>query len=372
MAFQIKDFRSIVSSMVNWMKATQNKLTDFNQGSVVRTMVEAPAAEIDELYQQMLIGLTEAIPVSVYNSFNFAAITELAASGMIRVNVTSSAAPNTIAAGTTFVPATGAISYEAVNDVTVAPGSTYADVLVICNLPGTVGNILAGAVFTVEPAIPGFVSASNLAGFVSGVDTESAEARKNRFNAFIAALPRGTVAAIKYALNNLVFLTDANGNKIERVVSSEVIEPWVADNSQPIAQVNCYVHNGVGGTSSTLVNRAIEVIQGYYDANGVAVPGWKAAGVKLNLFAASESSVAVSGALTAASGYDEATLIDRAEQAIYTYIMSLGIGETLIKAQLITLVKNLDGVANIKLTLPADDVTANAQTKIIPGAIALT
>jgi uncharacterized phage protein gp47/JayE len=371
MAFQIKDFTSIVASMVNWMKATQQKLTDFNVGSVARTLVEAPAAEIDELYQQMFIGLKEAIPVSVYNSFGFDAVTELPATGLIRVQVTAAAVPITIPAGTTFSLAFGDVTYSSNNDVVIAAGSTFADVLVTCSVPGAAGNILAGQSFSAEPAIGGFQSAENLAAFVSGVDTENEQDRKNRFNAFIAALPRGTVAALTYGLN-LAYLTDANGNKTERVVSSSIIEPWVDDDTQPIALVNCYIHNGSGGTSGDLVNRAREVIYGYYDDSGMAVPGWKAAGVRVDVFPATEVLVDVTGVLTAVAGYDKSALIVEAEQVIYTYILSLAIGAPVIKSELIALVMGIDGVFNVTFSDPADDVLADRQTKLMPGAIALS
>jgi hypothetical protein len=52
-------------------------------------MIEAPAAEIDELYQQMFNGLQEAIPVSVFNSFNFPALAAQNASGLAQLSITS-------------------------------------------------------------------------------------------------------------------------------------------------------------------------------------------------------------------------------------------------------------------------------------------
>ncbi len=55
MAFQIKDFTSIVASMVNHMRGTQKKVTDFQKGSVARTLVEAAAVENEELYLQMFL-----------------------------------------------------------------------------------------------------------------------------------------------------------------------------------------------------------------------------------------------------------------------------------------------------------------------------
>lgn len=50
MAFQIKDFASIVASQINHARAVSDKITDFQPGSVARTIMEAPAVEIEELY----------------------------------------------------------------------------------------------------------------------------------------------------------------------------------------------------------------------------------------------------------------------------------------------------------------------------------
>ena len=82
--FQLKDFPSIAASMVNHARAIQNKLTDFNIGSVARTMLEAPAVEIEEQYQQMFIGLKEGIPVATYSSFGFEKRAAEPAVGVIR------------------------------------------------------------------------------------------------------------------------------------------------------------------------------------------------------------------------------------------------------------------------------------------------
>ena len=371
MAFQIKDFASISASMMNWLKATQSKVTDFNIGSAVRTMIEAIAAEIDELYQQMFIGVKEGVEVSVYNSFSFDAITALPASGLIRVYVTASTSPIVIPAGTTFTPEVGSATYTTATDFTIPISVAYIDVLVTCTESGTVGNILAGQDFTAAPAIVNFSSASNMAAFFNGADDETSDARKARFNAYISSLNRGTVAALKYGLN-LANLTDSSGNIIERVVSSSVIEPWLTDSSQPVSLVKCYVHNGVGSTSADLVARASEVIYGYYNADGTAVAGWKAAGTKVQVFAATEALTNVTGTLTAASGYDKPTLVTQATQVIFSYIAGLGIGQTLIMSELVKQVKEIDGVYDIVFSLPTANVTADNQTKIMPSAIAIT
>lgn len=369
MAFQIKDFASISASAINWMRSTTKKVTDFNIGSVIRTLIEAVAAEIDELYQQMFIGLREAIPVSVYNSFDFAALGATSASGLIRVTVTSGAAV-TIPAGTVFSVDGRSVTYASQQDVTIASGATYADVQVSATSTGVAGNLGAGSSFTANPPPDRFVSAQNLAPFLSGQDAETDTARKIRFNAFIASLNRGTVVALTYGLK-LTNVKDAAGNVIERVVGTAIIEPWRDDALQPISLVQCYIHNGVGSTSSALVTRAREVIYGYYE-NGQAVPGWKAAGVKVEVFAATEDTVAVVGEITVLDGFDVASTIDQAEQVIYSYILGLDVGVSCLKAAIVKRVMEIPGVHNFTAPGLADEVTAARSEKLMPGAIAVT
>jgi uncharacterized phage protein gp47/JayE len=215
-AFQIKPFSDIVISMMNWMKGTQTLVTDFNEGAIARTMVEAPAAELDELYQQMLNGLIEAIPVATYNSFQFGALPANDASGLVRVAITSSAQPQTISAGSVFSFAGGTVTYTSQADVTIPAGNTYGDVLVAANATGSAGNIATIEAFTLTPTPNGFVSAANLAPIINGYDAETESARQLRFNAFIASLPRGTPVALTYGLST-VQLTDALGNVTEKV-----------------------------------------------------------------------------------------------------------------------------------------------------------
>jgi uncharacterized phage protein gp47/JayE len=58
LAFTPKTFEQILQDMVNWVRARSN-LTDFNVGSLVRTILESAAMEDDELYFQMVQILNE-------------------------------------------------------------------------------------------------------------------------------------------------------------------------------------------------------------------------------------------------------------------------------------------------------------------------
>jgi len=372
MAFQIKQFRSIAASMINWMRATQNKITDFNVGSVARTLVEATAAELDELYQQYFIGLKEAIPVAVYNSFDFQKLPAVRASGLVRVTITSSEESTLIPAGTVFKTVGGAErTYTSHEDVTIESGDTYADVLVSADVAGVAGNISAGTEFVLEPAIEGMVSATNLAPFTNGSDEESDEARKVRFAAFIRSLNRGTVDALIYGAKTAIRKA-TNGDVIERVATASVVEPWLDDQTKPLSLVEVYVHNGVGNTSLALVQLTRQILYGYRDPLGNPVPGWKAAGVRVEVYAADEQTVDVVGELTAEPGYDEAQLIADADEVIRGYLLELDIGEPAIRSEIIARVMDIPGVYNIVLEEPEDDIEVDAKTKLMPGTITIT
>jgi len=84
MSFQIKKFSSIVASMINWIAGVTDKITDFNVGSVTRSLLEAFAMELEELYYQLLQATEEAIEEAIYRSFNFPKNSAQRATGSVR------------------------------------------------------------------------------------------------------------------------------------------------------------------------------------------------------------------------------------------------------------------------------------------------
>lgn len=359
--------------MVNRMKATQTTITDFNVGSVARTLVEAPAIEIEELYQQAFNMVTAAIPVSVYNSFNFAALTALSATGTIRVTITPQTDVVLISSGTQFASTSTSVVYSADSDVTIAAGGSYADVAVTATTPGTSTNLAAGASFTTTPAITGFLSATNLSAFVNGRDSETDADRLIRFNAYISTLSRATPSAIEYGLST-VSLTDSSGNITEQVKLYKVVEPYLTDSTQPIALVNAYIHNGVGSTSSALLAQAQKVIAGYTATDGTKVAGYKAAGVPVNISLANEVPLAVTGVLTLTDSntYDFATVSAAVQSAIYTYLQDLDINASAIRSEMVALIMAVDGVSDVALSAPTGNTAVATGQKIMPGVLTFT
>jgi len=84
MSFQIKKFSSILASLINWISGATDKINDFNPGSVIRTILEAFAMELEELYYQLLLATQEAIEEAIYRTFNFPRNPAISATGSVR------------------------------------------------------------------------------------------------------------------------------------------------------------------------------------------------------------------------------------------------------------------------------------------------
>lgn len=378
MAFQIKSFLGISAAMINYVRGATRKITDFSVGSVTRTWLEASAAEIDELYQQMANGLNEAIPVSVFNSFSFDRIPAVAATGMVRVTAVSSSSARLISAGATFTRSDGTV-YASTSDVTLAVGNTYVDVPVAARVAGAAGNISGTGTtsFEMSPEPEDFISAVAISGFASGGEQETDAQRKARFNSFISTLARGTPAAIEYGLKSAA-LYDQWGNVVERVVDAVVVEPYLTDVLQPIALVNCYIHNGSGGTSDALLARAKDVVYGYTKADGTKVAGYKAAGIPCPIAKAVEQAVPVTAVLTLSTSAVQAGVVAAVSAAWASYIAGrrtggAGAGEAaVLVAKLEALALEVAGVTDVAVSAPAANVVPAVGVKLMPGAMSIT
>lgn len=112
MSFQIKKFNSILASMINWVSSSTDRITDFNTGSVVRTILESVAIELEELYYQLLRAVEEAIEETIYRTFNFPRNPAERATGNVRFTRLSGTEPEiTINRGTLVGTDTDPIIY---------------------------------------------------------------------------------------------------------------------------------------------------------------------------------------------------------------------------------------------------------------------
>lgn len=364
MAFRVKTFIQIIGDMVAHMRASQRRVTDFNVGSVNRTLLEADAAEIDELYQAYAQGLIESIPVVLYVGFEFDLRPAVSASGVVRlIAKPGQTAPVVVPPG--FLVASASAQYQVAQQVTIPVGQEGVDALAVCTTPGPVGNAQPGAVSSlVSGGVAGLAGVSNPTGFANGRGVESNEERKLRFGEFVKALARGTAHSCKYAAK-LARITDpATGLEVERVLRVEVEETP--------GHVDMWIHNGAGGTSDALLDRARELVWGGFTdpVSGDPTPGYDPTGMRLDIEKMAEIPVPVTVRIEAPVSARTDALEDRVKRAVGGAIRAVRSGGLLLPIELTNAALALRApVTGAEVGAPLLAVRCPISAVLVPGAI---
>lgn len=362
--FQVKDFRSIVAAMLNVARASQSKITDFSVGSVARTLMEAPAVEMEELYLQMLLGLQDAIPVAIYQAFDFPELAAAPASGLVTIEFADPLdAAITLPAATVFEAPDAGLTFYSTAAVTAAEGATQVLVTVRAGVPGVVGNVDADAITQTGAALPDGYTLSNPA-FTSGVDAESDVARKTRFVQFVASLARATEQSIRSAAASAT-VTDGGGSVQEYVTRVGIDEQ--------VGHVAVYLYGSAGAPSAELIANAQKIIDGYIDPEtGNAVSGYRAAGVEVAVSAMSTRAVSLSVSVATLPGVQQGSTLSAAVvAAIEAAIADVEPGGLLRADAVVGAALSVDGVLACYLGNDSNEVCGPFEV-LTPGSITVT
>ena len=358
--FQIKNFVSIVAAEINVARSITDKITDFQPGSVARTLMEAPAAEMEELYLQMLQGLLEAIPEATYRSFNFDRLQPARAFGFVSLSLSPApVAPITVPYGTAFTTSDGRV-YVSTEALIWAAGVPVVRVPVQAAVIGAQGNVASGAINATALTGGAFV-VSNSA-ITSGRDLETDDERRARFAAFIRSLSRGTMEACRYAVS-LATTLDANGTVNQYVTRVGELEDR--------GYVRFWLYGSTGVASPELVALAQRLIDGYRTDAGAIVPGYRPAGVQVEVLAMAERAVPLSIRVSMFSGYVLNTAVQQSISDIYaSTIRSIAPGTTMF---LKTIVENLLAVDGVRAIVPDsnENVACSPSEALVPGLLTI-
>lgn len=134
--FNVKNFNLITASMVNWMANAQTKITDFNRGSVIRTMLETVALEIEEVYFRIYQSLGASIAESVYTAFSFPKLPPVRATGQMRFYRLNPATFDiTVPAGSVVQNSEG-LTYEVTSEGAIIYGPKEFDIVEFADVAG--------------------------------------------------------------------------------------------------------------------------------------------------------------------------------------------------------------------------------------------
>jgi hypothetical protein len=363
MGFQLKDFISITAAMINRARATQGKVTDFNVGSVARTLIEAPAIEIEELYQRMFAGILDAIPVAIYRGFNFGTLEAAKARGAITITFGAALAqPFSLPAGAVFQdPATG-YRYLLETAVSAAPGATSLVGIVTAENTGAAYNVAANGIGAVLGVTLPTGSDITHAPLTSGSDGEGELERASRFAEYIQSLSRGTPQAVRYG---------AATARVRNLVG-EIVESVGRIGIEEIpGDVRVYIHGDGSPASSALVAEAQRIIDGFWDG-AKFVDGYRPVGVNVLVMPMTSLPRNLAVTIEMVTG---AALTDALRNDIISRVTEVldGVeaGETLYVDDLKSAVLFAPGVAKVRLDM-AENFLCPANIVLVPGTITVT
>lgn len=362
MAFQIKDFASITASMINHARSVTKKITDWIPGSASRTLIEAPAVEIEELYLQFFTGLREAIPVATFKSFNFSKLPAKFARGFVYIEADVPQTENlVILIGSEFRTTDGRL-YLSTAEVTFLAGEISCIIPVQASAVGASYNVSAGAI-SESPIFGAGYSVSNSA-IDNGANIETDNEQESRFSEYIAALSRGTNSACLYGAKQAVVL-DEVGNIIEYVTKTGLVE-------NP-GYVRIYLYSSNGLPSEKLIANAQILLDGKRDQlTQEIVPGYRSGGIRVDALPMTERLIPLTAQIKMLNGYVLDGAITQQITVIFaTTLSNVNPGTVLYLGSLETDISSVIGVDTVVLNITGNIVCAELEV-LKPGTILLS
>ena len=359
--FTPKPFAEIVADEVERVRLSTDRLTDFNVGSVARSLLEATAVELDDYYLEMYLGLLRGIPTAIYTGFGFDLRPAIAATGV--AVFARGDAPLDLAleipAGTYFVTMSGA-RFITDADAVIPAGETEASVTITAETEGIAGN--SGPLTLLTTTSTTAYSVSNPAILAGGADSETEEQRAQRFASFIRSLARGTVAALEYGATIPAIYHPITGVLSERVQRAAVLETP--------GYVQLFVHNGSYGASDELVALVQELIDGKRDTEFDAwVGGYRPAGMRVVVEVMTDLGMDISLELQAGIGYVQADIEAELLAKIAAWLRSALPGQLVRPIDFISLALGTDGVTGATIIAPTTTHVVAASTVVFLASL---
>lgn len=338
---KIRRYDEIMQSAMANMIAKQNKITDFNEGSVIHTILDTVARLTERAYISIRQGYNEMLKVLPYSIFKMEKKKGVKAGGNVVFSRDKILQARTVIPKGTKVSGNGLI-FETAESGVIEAGEKDSDLIAVSSeQTGSAYNLAADTVSTIETAVPAdVVSVTNPYAFSGGTDEETDAEFEARFKAYINGLS-GTNA---YAVKNAALSVNA-----VRSVSVQNHKPPLED----IYNMSVYVDDGSGSANEEIIEAVRLAIEGDdTDEN----PGHLAPGVNMRVLAPTPVPVNVKMTVTvSAANADEAKR--QIEGILSEYINALTIGESCLTSEMIAGVMSLSFVKDVVISIPSGNVT---------------
>jgi hypothetical protein len=342
---EVKPFNEIYNDMKNYMIAHQDKLTDFNDGGVLSSQLEAMSREMHELYIRCRVGFSSFLRSLPYSVFNFTLKDGVKASTRVVLSRSKPFSYETpIPAGT--IIAAGGLHFLTSEAGEVLSGDiNSAPILAAAQDAGDKYNVSAGAIKTIVSTLPAdIVAVHNPVPATGGEDTEDWASYIDRFADYIIGLQRTNYSGILSALNN--------GHLIRSMSIDEHFPPL-----DGIWNMTLYLEDGSGGMTPEALAEAKRIIDGNIALN---IGAFRPPGINIRYRTPEIIPVTLRITVEAEqdiiNDVDQSIIANEVIDSVRKYINRQKIGSSILLADLIVVIKRLSSVSNVKITCPEDDI----------------
>ena len=314
----------------------------------------AVAAQIEALYSECVWVREQCFPQTASGTYldyhaELRGLERRAAAqaeGTIRfLTASESALDLTIGAGTVCMTA-GGTCFETTEDVTLSAGETYADAPAQAAEGGTAGNVEAGTILVLSAPPVGIAACTNPEAFSGGTDEEDDETLRARVLDAYANLNNGTNTAY-YEQAALSF--------------SGVAAAQVLGRYRGIGTVDVILASEDGVPDDDLIDE----VQAYFDEQ-------REIAVDVLVRAPETVPVDVTVLLQVSEQADFDTVEEEVGEILNEYFTGALLGSGVLTAKLGALVFAADGVENLRITAPAEDLSASNGVLPVLGTLTIT
>lgn len=321
----------VASAALSSMAALNGIVTDYNEGSQIRTITESVGAVVEREGVAAQATALQALGYSALSAFNIVPAVAVPAIGTVTFATAASGAPPAPQAvnipQNTLVQTAGGIQFAVTQNTTLNQGSTGVSVPVQAVIGGAAGNVPASAVTQLLSSLTYPLVVSNAAPTSGGADAQTVSQALGLLAALIASLVGGSPVSVA----NAPIGVQASGSA-ETVAYSTCYEPWIAAGSgagSGIASYTVYIDNGTGAASSGLIAAVTAKLNGNAAAGQ---NGYRPAGVPFAVSGVLPIFANCTAIATVNSFGNSTTVSGAMVQAIQSYFNTLNFGTTAYQA----------------------------------------
>jgi uncharacterized phage protein gp47/JayE len=200
----LKSFDQALTEMLRAYWSLTGQPPDLVEGSVLRSLFEPLAFQINDLSARFDTELEIQLPEAIFEAFGFARRLATSSRTVLRVEFpVELQAPFLIPAGTTWATTDG-VEFVTVQDVTAPSGVLYQDAAALAVLPGAAGNVPSFSTGRLTSGLPGVAMVLNPVPGAGGSDAETLAAQSARFLLYLDALDRSSSTGLRSALLSVI------------------------------------------------------------------------------------------------------------------------------------------------------------------------